>query len=192
MAAVSIRIATATQLVVFASMLAALILERVGIPMRRLPAVSMIRCLNAGPQSLALSISRSIFTRALMPYSWLIFVAVINAFALQFTSTVLLTDFDLRFVPKPAKTQNVTIGLHSPNEKDMDENRLPYNGIDYWKAGPVTYNRFAEYSEPASEELDYIDTGRTYRGFLPFHSGFDRYMLRNCKLSPSLIIQIFV
>jgi hypothetical protein len=57
-----IRVATAAQLGVFAAILAALILEQVGVATETLPLVSMIRCLNSGPHSLAVSIFDSIFT----------------------------------------------------------------------------------------------------------------------------------
>ncbi|KAF2832477.1 hypothetical protein CC86DRAFT_401244 [Ophiobolus disseminans] len=183
LSSVLIRVATAAQLGVFAAILAALILERVGVSTEDLPLVSMIRCLNSGPHSLAMSVAKSIFTRALMPYSVLIVLAILNAFALQFTSTILLNDFGYSDVVTYGVTDNVTIGLSEQELTSLDDKsggrQNPYGGVDYWKVGPATYNRFAEYKEAGSQKLEYMDTGKTYRGFLPFRDFGERASLRN-------------
>lgn len=180
LSSVLIRIATAAQLGVFAAILAALILEQVGVSTEDLPLVSMIRCLNSGPHSLALSIINSIFSKALFPYSFLICLAIINAFALQFTSTILLTDFGDTKVVMEFKHDNVTFGLNRNVSTGVNSKGInTYGGLDYWKTSPNSYQRFAEYKEPGSQTGDYVDTGKTLRGFPPHDSAADRWFLRD-------------
>jgi hypothetical protein len=190
-----IRVATAAQLGVFAAILAALILEQVGVATETLPLVSMIRCLNSGPHSLAVSIFDSIFTRALFPYSILIVLALMNAFALQFTSTMLLSDFKITDIVMDDKT-NVSFGLnrnvatnsHTVSTGSMDSSGPnTYEGLDYWKTGPYMYQRFAEYKEAGSTGNNYIDTGKTLRGFPPLHDDLMRYSLRHYE-GPMMVV----
>jgi hypothetical protein len=176
LSSVLIRVATAAQLGVFAAILAALILERVGVSTENLPLVSMIRCLNSGPHSLVLSVANSFFTRALFPYSMLIVLAICNAFALQFTSTILLSDFGFTPVVMDYKSDPVSFGLNFSLTAGY-RNTNPYGGLDYWKTGPYSYQRFAEYKEKSSEGSNYVDTGKTLRGFPPQQAG-EQWALR--------------
>ncbi|KAH7082634.1 hypothetical protein BKA63DRAFT_501356 [Paraphoma chrysanthemicola] len=177
LSSVLIRVATAAQLGVFAAIVAALILERVGVPTEDLPLISMIRCLNSGPHSLALSIFNSIFTGALLPYSALIIIAILNAFALQFTSTILLQDFNDTSVVRPQQPAPIAFGITENAEFGSTAN--PYGGTDYWKNAPSSYPRFAEYKEAGSTGVNWLDTGKTYRGFLPFREAAARNDLRS-------------
>lgn len=182
LSSVLIRIATAAQLGVFAAILAALILERVGVATEDLPLVSMIRCLNSGPHSLALSVLNSFFTKALFPYSFLIVLAIFNAFALQFTSTILLTDFgDIRVVMDPIE-DTLIFGLNRDVSTGTNsQGTNAYGGLDYWKTGPNTYQRFAEFKENGSRADNYVDTGKTLRGFPPHLMMDDRTYLRKYR-----------
>lgn len=172
-----IRVATATQLGVFAAIMAALILERVGVRGEELPLVSMLRCINSGPHSLALSIFRSMFTLSIFPYALLVMLAVINAFAIQFTSTILLTDFGTQPIVLSSMNSLISFGI---SETDVESAVQPYAGNDYWKTGPATYNHFAEHiRSPAAAEATFYDTGKVYRGFVPFRSVVDREALRS-------------
>jgi hypothetical protein len=175
---VLIRVATAAQLGVFAAILAALILEHVGVATENLPLVSMIRCLNSGPHSLALSVYDSIFSRALFPYSLLIVLAIMNAFALQFTSTILLTDFRLTSIVLESTSVDIAFGLDRNISSKTKDFPNPFGGIDYWKTTPYSYRRFAEYSENGSQGNNYVDTGKTARGFPPQRDDNDRASLR--------------
>jgi hypothetical protein len=139
----------------------------------------MIRCLNSGPHSLVLSVSNSFFTRALFPYSMLIVLAICNAFALQFTSTVLLSDFGPTDVVMDYTYYNMSFGLNrdvSSNSKYGQTNT--YGGVDYWKTGPYSYQRFAEYKEKGMDGSNYVDTGKTLRGFPP-HKTAEAWTLRD-------------
>lgn len=177
LSSVLIRVATAAQLGVFAALIAALILERVGVSTENLPLVSMIRCLNSGPHSLALSISNSIFTVGLFPYSILVVLAIINAFALQFTSTILLNDFGDTDVVMDYINDTIPFGLNRDVSGGTGGTNA-YGGLDYWKTSPFTYQRFAEYKEKSSKGSNYIDTGKTLRGFPPSNDSSTRFAFR--------------
>jgi hypothetical protein len=189
---VLIRVATAAQLGVFAAILAALILEQVGVTTENLPLVSMIRCLNSGPHSLALSIFDSIFSRALYPYSALIVLAIMNAFALQFTSTILLTDFGFTTIVMEYKNENMPFGLGrnvstGSVSTGSVSNKDTYGGLDYWITSPYMYRRFAEYKEESYEGSNYVDTGKTFRGFPPQQHDADRSRLRE-YIGPMMVV----
>jgi hypothetical protein len=175
---VLIRVATAAQLGVFAAILAALILEHVGVATENLPLVSMIRCLNSGPHSLALSIIDSIFTKALYPYSFLIVLAIMNAFALQFTSTILLNDFGNTKIVMESTNVNIPFGLDRNVSAGSNTNTNPYGACDFWKTSPYLYRRFAEYKEKSSQGSNWVDTGKTIRGFPPQRTDAERGLLR--------------
>ncbi|KAL1594903.1 hypothetical protein SLS59_008453 [Nothophoma quercina] len=99
-----VRVAAAAQLCVFAAIVAALILERVGASTEDLPLLSMIRCANTGPNALIWNVVHTMGTGTQVGYSILITVTILNALVMQFTSTLLLADLD----PKYIVLQNVT------------------------------------------------------------------------------------
>jgi hypothetical protein len=187
LSAVLIRVATAAQLGVFAAILAALILEGVGVSTETFPLVSVIRCLNSGPHSLVLSISDSIFTKAMFPYSLLIALAVMDAFALQFTSTILLNDFRDTIVVLAYFHDTIPFGLNRDVLTGGTRETNTYGGLDYWKTGPSMYQRFAEYKEKGRTDSNYIDTGKTLRGFLPGNNSDVRFTLREYT-GPMLVV----
>lgn len=185
-----IRVATAAQMCVFAAIMAALILERIGASAEDFPLLSMIRCANTGPQALIWNVMHTIHTGSQRGYSFLIVLTILNALALQFTSTILLADlWPVYVVLDPNTSTNITFGMLDSVVGDN-----PYAGVDYWyvtlkkltmtslisprKTGPQTYPRFAEYKEAGTNGTNFTDTGRTYRGFLPFALPSQRNHLR--------------
>lgn len=172
---VILRVATATQLGMFTAIIAALILERVGASTADLPHLSMLRCSNTGPLSLFWNLWNSLGVGSQFGYSVLVVLAILNSFALQFTSTILLADFAPVSVVSQTLPNNFTFGLgHSVRKGDTNA----YQGVDYWTTSPTTYARFAEYSEAGSQTATYIDTGKTYRGFVPLRTSDERATLR--------------
>lgn len=169
---VVIRLATATQLGVFTAAMASLILERVGVATQDLPSISMIRCLNVGPHALALSVSNSKMTRELLPYGILIFLAILDAFALQFTSTILLSDFGRVEMTMATKTGKFLFGF---DRNATEDSAVGYSGMDMWQSSPQSYQRFAEYSSGATKGSNYVDTGSALRAFLPFEESSASY-----------------
>lgn len=171
---VLIRIATAAQLAVFAAIMAALILERVGASAQDFPLLSMIRCSNTGPQSLMVNVIHSIPTGSQLGYSILIVLALLNALTLQFASTILLADFGDALVVMGRRESPIHFGL-TDNRKGPSVNTN--TGTDFWKQGPATYPSFAEWREDGLQGSNFVDTGKTYRGFIPIRNAKDRQLL---------------
>ncbi len=131
LSSILIRTATAGQLCVFAAIMAALILERVGASARDLPLLSMIRCANAGPQALILNVFRTMKKGNQLGYSALIILMIMNAIALQFTSTLLLVDISQSVVLlNETASGDIFYGLSDDgiNGRHVDTSA----GVDFW------------------------------------------------------------
>jgi hypothetical protein len=82
-----------------------------------------------------------------------------------------------------AHTEDIFFGLNRDVSASVANSQKAsgpdvYQGLDYWKTGPNSYPRFAEYKENGVESEHYVDTGRTLRGFPPFSSLNNRTILR--------------
>lgn len=177
-----IRVAAAAQLCVFAAIVAALILERVGASTEDLPLLSMIRCANTGPNALIWNVIHTMGTGTQVGYSILIVVTVLNAIVMQFTSTLLLADLVPTRVVLGNVNRDVYFGMGELTDRDgvVSAGVNPYVGSDYWRTGSQTYPRFAEHREsPASQNSNFTDTGKVYRGFLPIQSADQRNVIRS-------------
>lgn len=108
----------------------------------------------------------------------MVVLAILDAFALQFTSTLLITDFQ-NVAIVPGSFQHMV--HYAPYNLDDEQagNVQPGNGVDFFQAGPAAYARFAEWAEKPHLDTDYADTGSTLRAFLPFGSSDDRSVLRD-------------
>ncbi|RYO85207.1 hypothetical protein DL766_007004 [Monosporascus sp. MC13-8B] len=105
---------------------------------------------------------------------------ILTSIALQFSSTILLSDFDT----VPALTINQTNQLnvsYGPSISQQLTNQMSYSGA-LWTATPSEFTVFAEYNDPGYRRFsDAVhDTGVTVRSFLPISSkltrmGLDRY-----------------
>lgn len=170
-----VRVALAAQLCVFAAIMAALILERVGASNEDFPMLSMIRCANTGPQALIWNVFHTVTHGTQLGYSFVIVVTILNALALQFMSTMLLADFGNPLVVLDPKKNAVVWGI------DESQGEVPIVGSDFWRSSQPSYPTFAEFSQDGSQGANYVDSGTTYRGFLPF----DNATLRENILSYS-------
>ena len=164
-----IRTAMAFQAGLLTSMLGAIILEAIGAPLRKVPFYSMITAVGAAPYEL---LSRSIF-RSKGPLAVLVYtLIVLEALAIlaaQFTSTILVADFDGTRITKLGETIDVPT-LETPNL---------FLTQKWWSVGPPSTWTFAEHIEPPAEEPGLDDTGHTYRAFLPFDFQPQRLTLRD-------------
>ncbi|KAH7086461.1 hypothetical protein FB567DRAFT_593401 [Paraphoma chrysanthemicola] len=163
-----IRVALAAQLCVFAAIMAALILERVGASNEDFPMLSMIRCANTGPQALIWNVFHTIAKGTQLGYSFFIVITILNALALQFMSTILLADFGTPLVVLDPYHDEIMWALNATQEQT---NSI---GAEFWKSSQESYPAFAEYKLNGSTGPNYVDTGVVYRGFLPFHNATTR------------------
>ncbi|KAJ4384049.1 hypothetical protein N0V86_000893 [Didymella sp. IMI 355093] len=189
---VVIRLATAAQMGVFAALVAAWTLETKGASAEHLPLLSIIRTVNNGPQSHVWNVFHSLRIGSRKFYSAIVIVAILNTLALQFTSTLLVSDFGSVTVVPHAGQQAVSYGILSQydNEEGSQNGRIqPTMGVDLNLHTPSTYPRFAEFVNPNSTHLgeDYADTGSTYRAFLPLSVSDARGALREYE-GPATVV----
>ncbi|KAF9699213.1 hypothetical protein EKO04_003121 [Ascochyta lentis] len=183
---VLVRLATAAQMGILAALMAAWTLETTGASAEHLPLLSIIRTVNNGPQSHIWNVFHSLRTGAKRFYSAIIILAILDALALQFTSTLLVTDFGPAVIVPGALNQTVAYGLLSQYDSDLDGNSgkvQAWTGVDLNQAAPPTYPRFAEFTGKNSSHIgmDYVDTGEILRAFLPLGLPDTRAVLREFK-----------
>lgn len=177
-ASVLIRLATAAQMGVFAALIAAWILETTGASAEHLPMLSVIRTVNNGPQSHIWNVFHSLHVGSRYFYSAVIVLAILDALALQFTSTLLITDFQTVAIVPGAIQRPVHYAPYNLDDEQAG-NVQAGNGVDFFQSGPAAYARFAEWAEQPRFDAEYADTGTTLRAFLPFGSSDDRSVLRS-------------
>jgi hypothetical protein len=169
-----IRLAIAAQAGVATSMLAALLLERSGVPVHSVAKVSLIRSSNTGPHHLA-----SLFLRTFprvhgIVVVLILFTMVLSTLLSQFCSTVLLSDLKPAMIVAETNVTAIPFGRH------YDPFSLTvYQGIDYWATKPPSYPAFAEYSKPSEQTDVSFHTGKMHRALLPFSDPLQRSLVRN-------------
>ncbi len=158
-----LRVVIATQALVGTSLLAAVVLERHGVPLAFLAEVSVLRCENSGPfrlVSLFLS-SRSFLWRTKAAFV-LALVLLVGAVASQFTSTLLVSDLSIFALVGDAAAVPVGAAVNLTNAR-----------FDYPMAlsFPPAFTPFGEVAGPANSTAPTAaglsDTGPVQRLYLP-------------------------
>lgn len=170
------RTAMSVQASLLTAMLGGIILEVIGVPIFQVPFYSILRAVNAAPHDL---LSTSMFrSRGVFPFSVyaLIVLEVLLILASQFTSTILVSDFDDASFSKIAESVTVPT-WETPNPRVIQK---------WWTVGLGSSWTFAESSEPPTPGLD-DDTGHTYRAFLPFDDANRRTNLRDYR-GPAVVM----
>lgn len=182
--AILIRVACSTQMGVFAAVVAAIVLETTGVVAEQLALISVVRSVNNGPRSHLGNAFSSVRSGVRLGYVAIILVAFFNLVALQFTSTLLLGDFNPINIVLGTEQETLAFGVTALPNGPGDTNaassyELSSTGIDAWRTGPSTYVRFAEFAQPPSVALDYVDTGSALRAYVPLRSPDARSAIRN-------------
>ena len=89
-----LRVVSASQATICTSMVAALLLERRKIPLSCVARISAMRSVNGGPRDLLQIILSQLRGLAIHTESVLLSVLFISAVGMQFSSTILVSDFD--------------------------------------------------------------------------------------------------
>ncbi|KAJ9144681.1 hypothetical protein NKR23_g5749 [Pleurostoma richardsiae] len=158
---VLMRIAITAQASIYTSMVAAVMLEKHGVPLSRVAEVSVIRSSNDGPFRLAWLLLKSARKSAIQ--SILIVVLLLTAVATQFSSTILVSDLDFSdLVDDPG---NETLPVYMTREVISLNHQ-----VNNWLGRPTAYVPFGEVqsaadTSPTSSGLS--DTGVMRRVFLP-------------------------
>ncbi|KAF6817245.1 hypothetical protein CMUS01_12135 [Colletotrichum musicola] len=180
LSAAIIRICLLLQMGIFTGMIASLLIERTGIPLKSAPLISMLRAVFASPYQL---ISKTTLTT---PFAIAITIAVLLTTASQFTSTLLLSDFAFANITTPKQTIEVFYGSSQAEDRTGTGTITgaalgTLRGSKIWNSQPDTYFRFAErrYGSSSDSDIGGIDdSGTTLRAILPFTSAMNRTSLR--------------
>lgn len=170
-----LRTVVDAQATVCTALVAALMLEARDVRISDIALFSVLRAVNGGPSSIAqpLAWSPRKFLRSWPAF--LLLLLYISTVALQFSSTLLLTDF--RQVSLLEFPQQSHVNILSTTS---DLLRTPTNATASlaWETASTSYPSFAEQVVESPLELEGLsDTGSIKRAFLPFTSG-DRQNLR--------------
>lgn len=180
LSSVVLQMVVDAQATVCTALVAALMLEARDVGISDIPLFSVLRAVNGGPWSIAgpLASSPRKFFRS-WPAS-LLLLLYISTLAMQFSSTILLTDFrQSSLLEYPAQRRVNTLAT----TPDLLER--PTNASDFlvgaWDVASTTYPPFAEQVVDSPLELEGLsDTGSIKRAFLPF-TAQERRKLRQYK-----------
>lgn len=168
---VALRVVVSIQATISTSMVAALLLEKYGAQKCQVAWLSIMRSLNDGPLKLGgLLLSKRPRAAFLQIESWLTFLVIILTLALQFSSTLLLSDM------------NDFVILGDLNNTEFGD-LIVYNEDDFYAAAigsefvtqPPVYAAFGEVQaafDATPNGRGVSDTGLVQRSLLPI-SGFD-------------------
>lgn len=176
----AIRLLVAFHATVCTSMICALILEKHSARKSHVPWISVMRSINDGPYKL-MQVLLSSRSRAIVCYPefWLTVSMVLTVLALQFSSTVLLSDLHSSVIIGDSNRTQVP-SLVSYNETDFN---LVVTGYEDLLKQPV-FSPFGEVQSTAdvSPNNDGLsDTGLLQRGFLPFSGNDNRTSAKQYK-----------
>ncbi|KIY00717.1 uncharacterized protein Z520_03382 [Fonsecaea multimorphosa CBS 102226] len=151
------------------AMLASLALEHTAVLLLNLASVSTTRNANGGPYMLVWWLWKAFRfnPRRWGTILWPLLIAILASTTalIQFTSFALLSDVDV--VVSRASSQTKLLPTHFEYDQDGDIPVVTHGST--WSQQLQSYVSFAEYHEPASQDLpDGVDdTGLTLRAFLP-------------------------
>lgn len=158
---VLLRIAVTAQASIYTSLISGVVLEKHGVPLSRVPELSIIRCTNDGPLRLAWLLVTS--ARKSFVQGGLVVLLLFTTVVVQFSSTLLVSDLDLSSLVGDAKIKSVK--LHMSRDV-ISLNRQMNN----WISRPTAYVPFGEVplaADSTPNESGVSDTGILQRTFLP-------------------------
>ena len=168
------RTVVSLQASILTSMLAGVIIEQTGTPLLYAPLYSAMRALRGSPQDLLRWHSFQANNRMSLVVFALISIELLVLISSQFMSTVLISDFsESRF-------------KMAINSTTVDNSSFYIDSHSYWDTIPAASWRFAKYSETPMKGSDFVDTGHTYRAFLPLSDEGQRTSLREFS-GPALV-----
>lgn len=175
-----LQIVVDAQATVCTALVAALMLEARDVRILDVPLFSVLRAVNGGPSSIAgqLASSPRRFFRSWPAF--LLLLLYISTLAMQFSSTILLTDFrQTSLLEYPAQRRVNTLAT-TPDMLEKPTNASGYL-LQAWDVASTTYPPFAEQVVDSPLEVEGLsDTGSIKRAFLPF-TAHDRQNLRQYK-----------
>ncbi|TGJ84433.1 hypothetical protein E0Z10_g4302 [Xylaria hypoxylon] len=177
---VALRVAVGIQATICTSMIASLILEKHGAQKRDVAWLSIMRSLNGGPHKLgSLLLSKRSLTDLLRIETWLTFLVIVVTLALQFSSTLLLSDIN-KFVIL-GDLNNTEFGdTFLYKEGDFAATAIELEFITQ----PPVYAAFGEVQagfDATPNESGLSDTGLIQRSLLPIPETDARVSVRKAE-----------
>lgn len=156
-----IRSVITAQAAVVATMIASIIIESTGIHLSHLPILSIARAVALSPLDLAIPAFTNLRLSPGTVYLPIVIITTTSCFLTlgsQFIATILLSDFGIANIARPADVANRTV-------QPIEEFTLGKP----WNAAPQAFWRFAEYrksTEDRETPPHIADTGRALRAAL--------------------------
>ncbi|KAK6500000.1 hypothetical protein TWF481_010357 [Arthrobotrys musiformis] len=174
---VFIRLAISFQASLAVAMIASVFLESVGCRPAEIAEFSIIRCINSGPPTAILLMKRRFRSMTSVFYATIVLLSLLSGILSQLTSTVLLTDFGPARILGNSSQISVAYGVASEFELVSNVAR----------SLPRAFPRFAEFTEAGNNSEQVVDTGSTFRAYLPIESAAQRSSLREYSGPAELI-----
>ncbi|KAI1421740.1 hypothetical protein F5Y12DRAFT_800685 [Xylaria sp. FL1777] len=160
-----IRGISAAQAGLCTSMVAALLLERRGVPVSKIVQLSVTRSVKAGPvEFLYMLTSRRARQIALKPEVLLLYMIAFTALGIQFSSTILISDFGTTRVVQNLNRTIMNVAF-SPK---VSENIGFWGAFGDINSATVLFGELDSQADAAPNQLGVSDTGIMRRAFLPF------------------------
>ncbi|KAI1756300.1 hypothetical protein F4782DRAFT_485603 [Xylaria castorea] len=179
---VLLRFSIGVQTTICTSLVAALVLERRSIALSRSAPLSILRSVNSGPRILIQQILSEKNSRHLLshPEVSLLLLLALGNIAMQFSSTILFSDLQVRLLVKSPHTIQTNMLL---------SNNSQANAVT-WSRSPRDFSLFGESYTGYSANPDSLglsDTGVKRHAMLPFAKSEERTALREYR-GPSIVL----
>ncbi|KAI0864886.1 hypothetical protein F4860DRAFT_382635 [Xylaria cubensis] len=160
-----IRFISGAQAGLCTSMVAALLLEKRGVPISKVVQLSVTRSVKAGPlEFLYAIISRRTRKTILKPEVLLLIILALTALAIQFSSTILISDFGTTLLVQHSNRTTINVAL-SPNGAGNIGSFVTLGNLD---SSTVLFGEVDSQADSAPNQLGVSDTGTKRRAFLPY------------------------
>lgn len=161
-----IRFISGAQAGLCTSMVAALLLERRGIPISKVVQLSVTRSVKAGPLEFLYGItSRRTRKTALKLEVLLLFILALTTVGIQFSSTILISDFGTTHLVRNLNRTIVNVALSLKNADNLGA-FLAFGNLD---SSTVLFGEVdSQTNNSAPDQLGVSDIGTKRRAFLPF------------------------
>lgn len=173
-----IRLVIVSQAGLITSMIASILLEKLGVQLWAVPLLALVRSITVAPETLLrASLPNHFRLSSKVLCYFAILLSTLITLASQFFSTVLLSDFTNTTIVGDANKSSIPFTYTTSAIA-----ALPWGRSNEWQIMPDTYPRFAEYHEPPHDFAeDREDTGMTLRAFLPFREIERRIPIREYR-----------
>lgn len=162
--ALLIRTISAAQAGLCTSMVAALLLERRGVPVSKIVQLSFARSVKTDPMEFLYAIrSRKTRKAAMTLETLLLFLLALTALGIQFTTTILVSDFGSTDLVQSSNRTMINVGLSRAGGRNIGS-FLTFGNLD---SSTVLFGEVDSHSNSAPNQFGVSDIGTKRRAFIP-------------------------